>query len=64
MRAGQRKRLAAIQVLADELGVYYQKQERLTAVEVAQMTGILSRLGMYAKETLDAGVLIQESVKP
>jgi len=63
-RAGQMKKLAAIQVLAEELSVYYQKQDRLSATEVAQMTGIMRNLGMYAQRLLDAGVVIQDMAKP
>jgi ABC-type enterochelin transport system ATPase subunit len=64
VRAGQRKRIAAVQVLAEELGNYYQKQEPLNAVEVAQMTGILKSLGLYAKELIDAALIVQDSVGP
>lgn len=64
MRQGQIKKLAAIQVLAEELGVYYQKQDRLTSVEVAQMQGILHNLGAYAQKVLEASVVIQRAVSP
>lgn len=64
MRQGQIKKLAAIQVLAEELGAYYQKQERLTSVEVAQMQGILRNLGTYAQKLMEASITIQEAVKP
>lgn len=60
MKAGMRKHIALVQVMAEEVARFYTYEEGLTNTEEAQLRGLLTRLGAATKNTLDAAVVIMD----